>query len=108
MFALSKPQFMQLISEGKITQQGGAGGQVVGLAEKDSRYSHRTNYWSGHGHGQISEYHIALTDFVTANLMSHELYLTMRLQPHFLAELKQDQKIIKLILKTILWQTLQN
>ena len=73
MFALSKPQFMRLISEGKITQQGGAGGQGCWFELKniqDTATELTTEV--DHGHGQISEYHIALTDFVTANPASHE------------------------------------
>lgn len=73
MFVLSKPQFMDLIRLGKITQQGGAGGQGCWFELKhiqDTATELTTEV--DHGHGQISEYHIALTNFVIANPASHE------------------------------------
>jgi len=73
MFALSKPQFMDLIRVGKITQQGGAGGQgcwfeLKHIVDVATELTTELDY----GHSQKSEYHIGLVDFVTANPASHE------------------------------------
>ena len=73
MFALSKDQFMQLISDGKITQQGGAGGQGCWFElKKIQDVATELTTEVDHGHGQISEYNLALSNFVTANPASHE------------------------------------
>ena len=73
LFALSKSQFMQLIADGKITQQGGASGQGCWFELKkviDVATELTTDV--DHGNGQKSEYWLGLSDFVTANPASHE------------------------------------
>ena len=73
LFALSKHQFMQLVTEGKITQQGGASGQGCWFElKKIIDVATELSTEVDHGHGQKSEYIMGLTNFVTANPASHD------------------------------------
>jgi len=73
LFALSKPQFMQLITDGKVIQQGGASGQGCWFElKKIIDVATELTTEVDHGHGQKSEYTFGLTNFVEANPASHE------------------------------------
>ena len=64
---------MQLVTEGKITQQGGASGQGCWFElKKIIDVATELSTEVDHGHGQKSEYIMGLTNFVTANPASHD------------------------------------
>jgi len=73
MFALSKPQFMKLIADGKVTQQGGAGGQGCWFELKNV-ISTATELTTDKvdGDEQKNDYNVALSNFINANPASNE------------------------------------